>query len=142
MINSMENVLADTYALYLKAQNYHWNITGPNFRDYHILLQDTYEALALAVDEIAEQIRIIGRSVPATFDFMKSKTCLKDADCNLAAKAMMEDLLSSHQQVLKTIEKSIEEARKANDVGTEDLLIERVRYHTKAIWFLQSTTQA
>lgn len=142
MINSMENVLADTYALYLKAQNYHWNITGPNFRDYHILLQDTYEALALAVDEIAEQIRIIGRPVPATFDFMKSKTCLKDADCTLTAKDMMGDLLASHQQVLKTIEKSIEEARKANDVGTEDLLIERVRYHTKAIWFLKSITQA
>lgn len=134
----MENVLADTYALYLKAQNYHWNITGSNFRDYHLLLQDTYEALALAVDEIAEQIRIIGRLVPGTFDFLKSKTALKDADCTLTAKEMMGDLLISHQQVLKTISKAVDEARSVNDIGTEDLLIERVRYHTKAVWFLQS----
>lgn len=141
MTGTMENVLADTYALYLKAQNYHWNITGQNFRDYHLLLQDTYEALALAVDEIAEQIRIIGGPVPATFDFFKAKTCLKDPDCNLPAKGMLTDLLLGHEQILKTIAKAIDEARIANDVGSEDLLIERVRYHTKAIWFLKSITQ-
>jgi starvation-inducible DNA-binding protein len=139
MIETMENVLADTYALYLKTQNYHWNITGLNFRDYHLLLQDMYEALALAVDEIAEQIRIIGRSVPATFDFLKSKTCLKDPDCTLSAKNMLTDLLADHQKLLTTITKAIDEARNAHDVGTEDLLIERARYHTKTIWFLRST---
>lgn len=141
MVNMMENVLADTYALYLKVQNYHWNITGPNFRDYHLLLQDMYEALALAVDEVAEQIRIIGRSVPATFDFLKSKTCLKDPDCTLPAKGMLMDLLADHQQILKTITKALDESRSGSDAGTEDLLIERVRYHTKMIWFLKSICQ-
>jgi starvation-inducible DNA-binding protein len=141
IIGTMENVLADTYTLYLKAQNYHWNITGPNFRDYHLLLQDMYEALAIAVDEIAEQIRIIGRPVPATFDFLKSKTCLKDPDCTLSAKNMLMDLLADHQKLFQTIMKAIDEARTANDVGTEDLLIERVRYHTKTIWFLKSICQ-
>jgi starvation-inducible DNA-binding protein len=139
MVNTLENVLADTYALYLKVQNYHWNITGPNFRDYHLLLQDMYEALALAVDEIAEQIRIIGRPVPATFDFLKSKTSLKDPDCTLPAKGMLMDLQADHQQILKTIKAAVDEARTGGDVGTEDLLIERVRYHTKMIWFLKST---
>jgi len=137
----MENVLADTYALYLKTQNYHWNITGPHFRDYHLLLESIYEALAEAVDEVAEHIRIIGRPVPATFDFLKLKTCLKDPDHTKSAKAMLEDLLADHQQILKTIAKAIDEARDANDVGTEDLLTERVRYHTKTIWFLKSTVQ-
>ena len=137
----MENVLADTYALYLKTQNYHWNITGPNFRDYHLLLQDMYEALALAVDELAEQIRIIGRPVPATFDFLKSKTCLKDPDCTLPAKGMLTDLLADHQLLLKTIKTALDETDDTDDVGTEDLLIERVRYHTKTIWFLKSICQ-
>ena len=141
VINTLEHVLADTYALYLKSQNYHWNITGPHFRDYHLFLEGMYEALAEAIDEIAEQIRIIGRPVPATFDFMKSKTCLKDGEHTKSAKSMLEELLADHEQLLKTIAKAIEESRKANDAGTEDLLVERIRYHTKTAWFLRSITQ-
>lgn len=141
MIDTMENVLADTYALYLKTQNYHWNIKGLQFRDHHLLLEDMYTALAEGVDLIAEQIRIIGRPVPATFDFLKSKTCLKDPNHTKSAKDMMADLLADHQQVLKTIAKAIDEADDADDIGTEDLLVDRVRYHTKMVWFLQSICQ-
>ncbi len=140
MMETMESVLADTYVLYLKTQNYHWNIISPNFRDYHLLLQDMYEALAVAADDLAEQIRIIGRNVPATFDFFRTKTCLKDGDCTLPAKQMLMDLLGDHQKILETITKAIAETRDAQDVGTEDLLIERVRYHSKMVWFLKSIT--
>lgn len=142
MIDSMENVFADTYALYLKTQNYHWNIKGFNFRDHHLLLEDMYTALAIGVDLIAEQIRIIGRPVPATFDFLKSKTCLKDPDCTKSEKNMLVDLLADHEQILKTIAKAIDESDNADDFGTEDLLVDRVRYHTKMVWFLKSITQA
>ena len=138
MIDTMENVLADTYALYLKTQNYHWNITGAHFRDYHLLLEGMYEALAIAIDVLAEQIRIIGRPVPATFDFLKAKTCLKDPDHTRTAESMLADLLADNKQIVKTITKAIEEANSAKDVGTEDLLVERIRYHTKMIWFLDA----
>lgn len=135
----MHVVLADTYALYLKTQNYHWHVTGPYFKALHELFEMQYQELANAVDDIAERIRTLGERAPATFNQFNELKTIQDGNSSVDAKVMVEELLKDNQTLAKELSKLVQEAASEADEGTVALLSERVAVHEKAAWMLQSS---
>jgi starvation-inducible DNA-binding protein len=131
-------LLADTYALYLKTQNYHWNVTGPNFFSLHNLFDGQYNELAEAVDEIAERIRALGELAPGSFKDFSRLMSVSEAKTKTNALGMVNDLIKTHEAICKSISQIIEQTRKENDEGTQDLLINRLAAHEKMAWMLRS----
>jgi starvation-inducible DNA-binding protein len=137
LIAELEVILADTYAIYLKTQNYHWHVTGPQFRALHELFEEHYMELADAVDTVAEQIRIMDHPAPATFkDFERLKT-LKDGDSSANANQMVTDLAADHKTLLKDLNRALKLAEEIHDEGAVNLLSDRVSAHEKAEWMLR-----
>ncbi len=126
--DGLKTLLADSYALYLKSHNYHWNVTGPLFKAVHELTEDQYKGLASAIDEIAERIRMLGVKAPGSFSAFKKLTSIGDADENLNATDMLADLVKSHETVIKT-------ARALLPIA---LIDERLAAHEKQAWMLRS----
>ena len=139
LVKSLEHVLADTYALFLKTQNYHWNIEGRHFRSFHLMLEDQYEDLFKAIDVVAEVIRQSGAKVPATFSVLAKNTKLKDGNEKLSADDMLKDILHDNELIQETLTAALEEAHKANDEAVASFLGERLCVHKKAAWFVRST---
>lgn len=136
---ALEVVLANTYSLYLKTQNYHWNVKGVHFAPLHAMFQGQYEEMAEAIDEIAERIRACGELAPGGFkDFDKLRT-LKDAKPGISADKMLKDLISDHKELVKHIKKAGDVATKAKDDATFDMMVERTASHEKTIWMLESS---
>jgi starvation-inducible DNA-binding protein len=131
--------LADTYALYLKTQNFHWNITGPLFYTLHKMFEEHYLELALAVDEIAERIRSLGGYTPASFSQFSQLTSLKEEKEKVEATAMVEKLLKDHETLAQHAIHLIATAQTAGDEGTADLLIQRLKVHEKFAWMLRAS---
>lgn len=138
-VEILKHALADTYALYLKTQNYHWNITGPNFKPLHLMLEEQYDELALAVDTIAERIRALGDKAPASFSKFAALTKIKEGDENAPAEKMLADLLEGHGQVVKVLKQVDEAADKNTDAGTMNMIDERIEAHQKTMWMLRAT---
>lgn len=138
-VEILKHALADTYALYLKTQNYHWNITGPNFKPLHLMLEEQYDELALAVDTIAERIRALGEKAPASFSKYVALTKIKEGDENAPAEKMLADLLEGHGQVVKVLKQVDEAADKNTDAGTMNMIDERIETHQKTMWMLRAT---
>jgi len=136
--HTLKILLADTYVLYLKTQNYHWNVKGPHFYTLHRFFEEQYEALAEAVDVIAERLRAIGEEAPASFKAYLDLTTLTEAQNKIEAFAMIKDLQASHEALGKTLRLVLESAEKQEDEATQDLITERMREHEKTIWMLQS----
>ncbi len=137
MIKDLNTILADTYVLYTKTQNYHWNVVGETFYSLHGLFEEHYEHLAEAVDEIAERIRTCGETPPSTLKEFLALTSLEEGQYQIPANAMVKDLVGSHEKIIK----SLRDAQKAvsdEDPGTEDLIVERLREHEKMLWMLRS----
>lgn len=133
----LQQVLVDTYALYLKTQNYHWNVKGPRFHSLHELFQEHYEELAEAIDEIAERIRQLDIYVPATLVLFGKMTTVTEEEKELGAAKMVELLVDAHEAVKKSVAEAMQKAEKENDEGTLDLLIQRLKAHDKALWMLK-----
>lgn len=138
MINQLKIVLANTYALYLKTQNYHWNVEGIEFYSLHNFLEEQYEELAQAVDDIAERIRALGARAPGSFNEFETMREIHDAKESVSALEMLSDLAASHQHLLQILVKSLSEAQKNKDMVTEGFLIDRMSYHEKTLWMLNS----
>lgn len=138
-VDILKQALADTYALYLKTQNYHWNITGPNFKPLHLMLEEHYIELADAVDTIAERIRALGDKAPASFSKYAAMTKIKEGDENASAEDMLADLLESHGQVVKVLKQVDVAADKHTDAGTMNMIDERIEAHQKTMWMLRAT---
>ena len=138
---ALKQVLADTYALYLKTQNYHWNITGTNFREWHLMLEEQYVELAAAVDLIAERIRALGEKAPASFTKFAALTSIKDGNENASGRAMLEDLVVGHEHVVAALMQVKARATEANDAVTEGLAIERLTIHQKTMWMLRASLE-
>ena len=136
---SLSQLVANTYALYLKTQSYHWHVTGVHFVSLHKLFEAQYEELAGAVDEIAERIRMLGYNVPGSFSELDKLRTLNDGDPNAAADLMVHDLLADHRRILEEINEVMEVAGHVGDEGTLGLLSDRIAAHEKAAWFLQSS---
>lgn len=141
-VNVLKQVLADTYALYLKTQNYHWNVTGINFKSLHMMFQEQYEALAGAIDEIAERIRALGERVPASFSAFSAATKVQSGDEMADAKTMLADLMKGHEQVIVSVIQAKEIAAKHDDYATEDMMIGRLEEHQKMVWMLRATLES
>lgn len=132
----MAIILADTYALYLKTQNYHWHVKGPNFKTLHELFEGQYLELAQAVDDIAERILTLGHPAPATFkEFLELKK-IKDGDSSITADEMVKELAQDHTQILEDLNKAIVLAQEHNDEGSVALLSDRIGHHEKIRWML------
>ncbi len=134
-------LLADTYFLYLKTQNFHWNVTGSNFSSLHLLFESQYQELALAVDTIAESIRALGHPAHATFHEFSKITSIKESTGHPSSKEMILDLISANQNVIHTAKKVIHNTESSKDVVTIDLVTQRIQKHEKSTWMLRSTLE-
>lgn len=134
----LSKVLADTYTLYLKTHNYHWNVTGPMFQTLHLMFEGQYTELALAVDLIAERIRALGLPAPGTYsDFIRLSSIKEEAGVP-AAQDMIRKLLQGHEAVVRTSRTVFGIAEKSQDQPTLDLLTQRMQVHEKTAWMLRS----
>ena len=135
---ALSNVLADTFVLYLKTQNFHWNVTGPMFHTLHQMFEEQYNELWLAVDAIAERIRSVGFIAPGSYGEFTRLTYLQDAPAATNATEMIAELLRDHETAARTTRSALAAARTAVDAPTEDLLTQRLAAHEKTAWMLRS----
>lgn len=132
-------LLADTYTLYLKTQNYHWHVRGPNFKSLHLMLEEQYVQLAAAVDVLAERIVTLGHNAPASFAEFNSLRSIKEGDAKKTADQMIEDLCDDHQFILADLYKVLKIAQEQNDEGSANLLGDRIAEHEKIHWMLRAS---
>ncbi|WP_437925394.1 Dps family protein [Sorangium sp. So ce291] len=131
-------VLADTYTLYLKTHNFHWNVTGPMFQTLHLMFEQQYNELALAVDLIAERIRALGLPAPGTYKQFVALSSIKEEDGIPKATDMIRLLVEGHETVARTARELFPVAEEANDQPTCDLITQRLQIHEKTAWMLRS----
>lgn len=131
-------LLADSYTLYLKTHNFHWNVTGPMFNTLHLMFEQQYTELHMAVDEIAERIRSLGEFAPGSYMEFGKLTAIKESSGHVSAQEMMEQLLLGHETVAKTARSIFPAAEKGNDEASLDLLTSRIQLHEKTAWMLRS----
>ncbi len=136
--DALKKILADTYTLQLKTQNYHWNVEGSHFRSLHLMFEEQYNELFAAVDVIAERIRALGEKAPGTYAEFAKLSKIKDGDHSITGLAMAKDLHTTNVQVTKNLKAALEIAEKADDASTADLLTQRITVHDKAAWMLKS----
>jgi len=134
----LEKLLADTYTLYLMSHNFHWNVKGTDFYSYHKMFEEHYLALADAVDEIAERIRAIGFTAPATFRQFSELTTIDEPEGIPQPMEMVKIAASAHKEVIKQALKVLEVADDHHDVVTVDLVTQRLTYHEKVLWMLNT----
>jgi starvation-inducible DNA-binding protein len=136
--DGLSRLLADSYTLYLKTHNFHWNVTGPMFQTLHLMFEAQYTELATAVDLIAERIRSLGEHAPGSYAEFGKLTSLKEADGVPSAKEMVRQLVQGHEAVAKSARSVFPAAEKAHDEATADLLTQRIQLHEKTAWMLRS----
>ncbi|NIV13217.1 MAG: DNA starvation/stationary phase protection protein [Aliifodinibius sp.] len=136
--DALSKVLADSYMLYLKTHNYHWNVTGELFHSLHEQFEEQYTELADAIDEIAERIRALGYRAPGTFKEFNELTSIGEQQDEPEAMEMVRRLAVGNEQVLRTAREALEPANNAEDEATIDLLTERLHVHSKTAWMLRS----
>lgn len=136
--DGLSNVLADTFILYLKTHNFHWNVTGPMFQTLHLMFEEQYNELWLAVDAIAERIRSLGFTAPGSYGEFTRLTYLQEEPAATNATEMIAELLRDHETAARTVRSTLAVARTAVDAPTEDLLTQRLAAHQKAAWMLRS----
>ena len=136
---ALSNVLADTFTLYLKTHNFHWNVVGPMFHTLHVMFEEQYNELWLAGDAIAERIRALGGVAPGSYREFSRLTYLREPEAVLSATEMIADLLRDHETSARTTRWALSVARTALDAPTEELLTQRLIAHQKAAWMLRST---
>jgi len=134
-------VLADSYTLYLKTHNFHWNVTGPMFNTLHLMFEAQYNELALAVDLIAERIRALGYPAPGSYAAYAKLTSIKEAITVPTAEEMIRQLVEGQETVVRTARKIFPLVDKAHDEPTADLLTQRMQIHEKTAWMLRSLLQ-
>jgi starvation-inducible DNA-binding protein len=135
---ALSRVLADTFTLYLKTHNFHWNVIGPMFHTLHLMFEEQYNELWLAGDTIAERIRALGCIAPGSYREFSKLTYLREAEVVPNATEMIAELLSDHKTCARTARWALSVARSVVDAPTEDLLTQRVMVHEKAAWMLRS----
>ncbi len=134
----LSRVLADTYTLYLKTHNFHWNVTGPMFQTLHLMFETQYNELALAVDQIAERIRALGLPAPGTYGEFARLSSIKESAGVPKAEGMIAELVKGQEAVVRTARSVFPLVERANDQPTADLLTQRMQIHEKTAWMLRS----
>jgi len=137
--DGLKRVLADTYTLYLKTHNYHWNVTGPMFNTLHLMFEQQYNELWAATDLIAERIRSLGVYAPGSYRAYADLSSVDDAEMDPPkAEAMIANLVKGHETVVRTAREIFPIAEAANDESTADLLTQRMQISEKTAWMLRS----
>lgn len=138
----LSRLLADSYTLYLKTHNYHWNVEGPQFNTLHTMFETQYTELALAVDEVAERIRALGEPAPGSYKAFAALSSIDEQDGRLSADDMIRDLVAGQEAVVRTARSVFPTVEAANDEPTADLLTQRMQVHEKTAWMLRSMLAA
>ena len=131
-------LLADTYSLYLKTHNFHWNVTGPMFQTLHLMFETQYNELALAVDLIAERIRSLGFPAPGTYSEFARLSSIRETSGTPKAEEMIQILVEGQEAIVRTARSVFPVAENASDEATADLLTQRIQLHEKTAWMLRS----
>ena len=134
----LSRLLADSYTLYLQTHNFHWNVTGPQFRELHLMYEEHYNELAVAVDDIAERIRTLGVAAPGTYKAFAELSAIKEVDGVPKASEMTSILLAGHEQVVRTCREVLKTAQDADDESSAALISDRMRIHEKTAWMLRA----
>lgn len=138
----LSHLLADSFTLYLKTHNFHWNVTGPMFNTLHVMFMDQYTELWNALDLIAERIRALGVAAPGTYREFGQLTTIKESEGKVRAEEMIQQLVEGQEAVAKTAREIFAIAEKANDQPTADLLTQRMQIHEKNAWMLRSLLES
>jgi len=136
--DGLSRLLADSYTLYLKTHNFHWNVTGPMFNTLHTMFEGQYTELATAVDEIAERIRALGEPAPGSYAQFSELTVISEETGIPAAEDMIRQLVEGQEAIARTARSVFPAAEKAGDEPTADLLTQRIQLHEKNAWMLRS----
>jgi starvation-inducible DNA-binding protein len=134
----LSRLLADSYTLYLKTHNYHWNVTGPMFNTLHLMFEQQYTELAAAVDEIAERIRALGHPAPGSYKAFARLSSIGEEEAVPAAKEMIAQLVIGQETVVRTAREVFPSVEKAHDEPSADLLTRRMQIHEKNAWMLRA----
>jgi starvation-inducible DNA-binding protein len=134
----LSHLLADTYTLYLKTHNFHWNVTGPMFNTLHLMFEEQYTELAAAVDLIAERIRALGFPAPGSYKAYARLSSIEEAENVPPAEEMIAQLVKGQEVVVRTARKIFSAVERANDEASADLLTQRMQVHEKTAWMLRS----
>ena len=138
LVGQLSKLLADSYTLYLKTHNFHWNVTGPMFQTLHLMFEQQYNELALAVDLVAERIRSLGHPAPASYAAFGRLSSVPDTDGVPKALEMVKILVADHETVIRTARLVVKAAEDAGDQATADLGTQRLQIHEKTAWMLRS----
>jgi starvation-inducible DNA-binding protein len=138
IVEGLARLLSETFTLYLKTHNFHWNVTGPQFHTLHLMFEGQYNELWLAVDQIAERVRALGHFAPGSYREFGRLSSVPEADGVPPASEMVRQLMDGHETVTRTMRGLFAAAEKADDEATSDLLTERIRVHEKTAWMLRS----
>lgn len=134
----LARLLADSYSLYLKTHNYHWNVEGPLFNTLHLMFETQYTELATAVDEIAERIRALGVKAPGSYSAFAKLAAVTEASGDETAEDMIRELVIAQETVTRTAREVLPSAERVSDEPTADLLTQRMQIHEKNAWMLRS----
>jgi starvation-inducible DNA-binding protein len=134
----LSRLLADSYSLYLKTHNFHWNVTGPMFNTLHLMFETQYTELATAVDEIAERIRALGFPAPGSYSQFAELSSIPEAEGVPPAEEMIRQLVEGQEAVARTAREIFPTTEDAQDEPTADLLTQRMQVHEKNAWMLRS----
>ena len=138
IVEMLHKFLASTFALYLKTLNFHWNVTGPQFHDFHLLFQSQYEELALAIDEMAERIRGLGYFPEGSLKAFAGLSIIEDEPGKLEAMKMIKALLRDHETLICYLRENLPIIEKDHDSVTVDFLVKRLSAHENTTWMLRS----
>jgi starvation-inducible DNA-binding protein len=137
----LKRLLADSYTLYLQTHNFHWNVIGPQFRELHLMFEEHYTELAVAVDDIAERIRTLDVVAPGTYKEFSRLSSIEEVEGVPNSEKMVDCLTKGHEQVVKISRDVLKLAQSADDESTVALVSDRMRIHEKTSWMLRATRQ-
>ena len=138
LADGLAKLLADTYTLYLKTHNFHWNVKGPMFQTLHLMFEQHYTELAMAVDLVAERIRALGHPAPGTYSAYAKLSSIPETDGVPQALDMVKLLVEAHEAVIRTARNVVSLAEETRDQATADLGTQRLQLHEKTAWMLRS----
>ena len=136
--DGLSRLLADSYTLYLKTHNYHWNVVGPMFNTLHLMFEDQYTELAVAVDDIAERIRALGETAPGSYREFAQLSSVSEETDRPDASEMIRRLVEGQEAVVRTARSVFGATERAGDEASADLLTQRMQVHEKTAWMLRS----
>jgi len=137
----LKHLLADSYTLYLQTHNFHWNVIGPQFRDLHMMFEDHYNELAVAVDDIAERIRTLDIPAPATYSEFIRLSSIEEVEGVPSGPEMVDILTANHEKIVRVCRDALKLAQDGNDESTIALVSDRMRIHEKTAWMLRALNQ-